>query len=49
MPGTLKVIRRERPKYVDPANEDRGVIIAALPGRLIDKGIERSLDYWRIF
>ena len=38
-PGTLKVIRREHPKYVDPANEDRGVIMAALPGRLIDKGI----------
>ena len=35
----LKVIRRERPKYVDPANEARGVIMAELPPRLIDKGM----------
>ena len=39
VPGKLKVIRRVRPKYVDPANEERGVIIAALPKRLIEKGI----------
>ena len=35
----LKVIRRERPKYVDLVNEARGVIMAELPPRLIDKGI----------
>ncbi len=39
VPGKLKVIRRVRPKYVDPADEERGVIIAALPKRLIEKGI----------
>ena len=39
VPGTLRVIRRERPKYVDPDNEDRGVIMAPLPARLIDKGM----------
>ncbi len=33
------MIRRERPKYVDPANEARGVIMAELPPRLIDKGM----------
>jgi transposase len=38
-PPKLIVLRRERPKYVDPANEDRGVIIASLPARPIDKGI----------
>ena len=35
----LKVIRRERPRYVDPGDEDRGVIVAALPPQLIDKGL----------
>ena len=38
-PSKLIILRRERPKYVDPANEDRGVIIAPLPARPIDKGI----------
>ncbi len=38
-PPKLVVKCRVRPKYVDPANEDRGVIIAALPARPIDKGI----------
>jgi transposase len=38
-PAKLIVIRRVRPKYVDPADEDRGVIIAALPPRPIDKGM----------
>ena len=34
-PARLVVIRRERPKYVDPTNEDRGVIIGSLPLRPI--------------
>ena len=38
-PAKLVVIRRERPKYVDPCNEDRGVIIAPLPPRPIEKGM----------
>ena len=38
-PARLVVIRRERPKYVDPTNEDRGVIIGSLPPRPIEKGI----------
>ena len=38
-PGTLKVIRRERPKYVDPRKENGGIVIADLPARLIDKSI----------
>lgn len=35
----LCVIRRVRPKYVDPSDEERGVVIAALPARPIEKGI----------
>ncbi len=35
----LKAIRRVRPKYVDPSDEERGVIMAELPPRLMDKGI----------
>ena len=38
-PAKLKVIRRVRPKYVDPKDEDRGVIIAELPPRPVDKGL----------
>ena len=38
-PAKLVVIRRVRPKYVDPRDEDRGVIIADLPARPIDKGM----------
>lgn len=38
-PAKLVVIERVRPKYVDPEDEDRGVIIAKLPRRPIDKGI----------
>jgi len=38
-PSKIIVIRRERPKYVDPADEDKGVIIADLPVRPIDKGM----------
>ena len=39
VPGKLKVIRRERPKYVDPSDEARGVIIGDLPARPVEKGI----------
>jgi transposase len=38
-PARITVIRRVRPKYVDPADEDRGVLIAPLPPRPIDKGM----------
>ena len=39
VPGRLRLLRRERPKYVDPDKEDGGIVVAALPARLIDKGI----------
>lgn len=38
-PAQLVVIRRVRPKYVDPREEERGVIIGALPARPIEKGM----------
>lgn len=38
-PARLFVVRRVRPKYVDPQNEERGVIIAELPRRPIEKGM----------
>lgn len=38
-PAKLVVLRRVRPKYVDAQDEDRGVIIAELPARPIDKGM----------
>jgi transposase len=38
----LVVIRRVRPKYVDPRDEDQGVIIAELPARPIDKGMAEA-------
>jgi hypothetical protein len=38
-PARLVVLRRVRPKYVDPRNEERGVIIATLPARAIEKGM----------
>jgi len=38
-PAKLTVIRRVRPKYVDPRDEDRGVIIGLLPARPIEKGM----------
>ena len=38
-PAKLKVIRRVRPKYVDPKSEERGVIIGELPPRPVDKGL----------
>ena len=38
-PAKLIVLRRVRPKYVDPKDEARGVIIGELPARPIDKGI----------
>lgn len=39
LPGKLKVIRRVRPKYVDPLDEERGVFIGALSPRPVEKGI----------
>jgi transposase len=39
VPAKLVVRRRIRPKYVDPQDPDRGVIIADLPARPIDKGL----------
>lgn len=33
------MIRRELPKYVDPQNEKRGVVIAPLPLHPIEKGM----------
>ena len=41
-PAKLVVLRRERPKYVDPADESRGVILAELPARPIDKAIAEA-------
>lgn len=41
-PGKVVVIRHERPKYVDPADASRGVLIAPLPARPIDKGIAEA-------
>lgn len=41
-PAELEVRRYVRPKYVDPADESRGVIIAPLPPRPIDKGIAEA-------
>lgn len=38
-PAKLTVLRRVRPKYVDPKDEDRGVIIGELPPRPVDKGM----------
>ena len=38
-PAKLVVLRRVRPKYVDPRDETRGVIMAALPARPIEKGL----------
>ncbi len=38
-PATLVVIRRVRPKYVDPREEGRGVLIGSLPARPVEKGI----------
>jgi transposase len=38
----LVVIRRERPKYVDPQDEERGVVIGALPDRPIEKGMAEA-------
>lgn len=38
-PAKLVVIRRVRPKYVDPGNEAGGVVIGELPARPIEKGI----------
>ena len=42
VPGTLIVLRRVRPKYVDPADEAKGVAIGPLPPRPVDKGIAEA-------
>ncbi len=39
VPSTMKVVEIHRPKYVEPGNEDRGVIIGELPPRVVDKGM----------
>ncbi len=39
VPSMIKVVEIHRPKYVDPTDEDSGVIIAELPPRLVDKGM----------
>lgn len=39
VPGRLVVLRRERPKYVDPNKENSGHVVRELPARLIDKGM----------
>ena len=41
-PGTLTVIQRIRPKYVDPLREERGVVIGALPARPVERGIAEA-------
>lgn len=38
-PPKLVVLRRERPKYVDPKDDSRGVIIGHLPPRPIEGGM----------
>ena len=39
VPSKVIVIEVIRPKYVDPRNEDRGVIVGKLPPRVVDKGM----------
>ncbi len=39
VPSKMIVIEILRPKYVDPDNEDRGVIVGKLPPRPVDKGM----------
>ena len=39
VPSRVKVVEWIRKKYVDPRNSDRGIIVADLPARVIDKGI----------
>jgi transposase len=41
-PARLVVLRRERPKYADPEDESRGVVVAPLPARPVDKGIAEA-------
>jgi len=38
-PARLVVLRRVRPKYVDPLCEERGVVIGTLPARPVEKGM----------
>ncbi len=39
VPAHRKVIEYVRPKYVDPGDEDKGVIIGELPPRMVNKGM----------
>ena len=39
VPSQVIVVEIIRPKYVDPRNEDRGVIIGKLPPRVVPKGM----------
>lgn len=39
VPSQVKVVEWIRKKYIDPKNSDRGVIMADLPARVIDKGM----------
>ncbi len=39
VPAHMKVIEYVRPKYVDPGDEDKGVIIGELPPRMVNKGM----------
>ena len=39
VPSKVIVVEILRPKYVDPNNVDRGVIIGKLPPRVVDKGM----------
>ena len=41
-PAKLVVMRRVRPKYVDPKAEERGVVIADLPPRPLEKGMAEA-------
>ena len=38
-PGKLVVVSRVRPRYVDPARQERGVLIGDLPARPLEKAI----------
>ncbi len=43
VPAHRKVIEYVRPKYVDPGDEDKGVIIGELPPRMVNKGMAGGL------
>ena len=47
VPQQLFVFRYERPKYVNPQNEDQGIIVAALPERALPKSMAHE-SLWLI-